>query len=181
VTGTVILDASAAIPLVREEPESLRWRAAASGWLRDGRSIVVPAHFWLEVSNALMTRHRVRSVAVFEALHALDDVVTETAEVARPTLLLAIDRAERFGLTVYDAIYLALAEILDGRLATMDRALGLAAGGRLLIPDGRSHRLSETSAPYGAPARVTWPNYGGVAAYLGSLRAELRRAEARRP
>jgi predicted nucleic acid-binding protein len=176
VTGPVILDASAAVPLVREEPESHRWRATAAGWLRDGRSIIVPVHFWLEVSNTLVTRHRVGSVGVIEALHALDDVITETADVARPALLLAIDRAERLGLSVYDAAYLALAEVLDGQLATMDRALGIAAGGRLLIPVDRPLRLSETAAPYGSPARVMWPDYAGAAAYLGTLRAELKRA-----
>ncbi len=178
-TRPVVLDASAGVPLVRAEPESGRWHSIAAGWLREGRPIVVPVHFWLEVSNTLVRRHGFGSAGALEALHVLDDLVTETVEVGRPTLLLAIDRAERFGLSVYDAAYLALAEVLDAELATMDRALELAAGPRLVRRAGHPPRLSETRAPYGSPARVTWPDYAGAASYLASLRAELKKAERR--
>jgi predicted nucleic acid-binding protein len=151
----------------------------AAGWLREGRPIVVPDHFWLEVSNTLVRRHGFGGVGALEALHVLDDVVTETVEVGRPTLLLAIDRAERFGLSVYDATYLALAEVLDGDLATMDRALEFAAGARLAQRAGGRRRLSEAPAAYGSGTRVTWPDYAGAASYLASLRAELREAQSR--
>ena len=179
-TRPIVLDASAGVPLVRAEPESARWRAITARWLHEGRPIVVPVHFWLELGNALMRRHHFSSAAVFEALHGLDDLVTETVEVSRPTLLLAIDRAERFGLSVYDAAYLALAEVLDAELATMDRALELAAGPRLVQPADHRRRLFEADAPYGSPNRVTWPDYAGAASYLASLRARLKRTEPRR-
>ncbi|MFZ5853347.1 MAG: type II toxin-antitoxin system VapC family toxin [Chloroflexota bacterium] len=178
-TRPIVLDASAGVPLVRAEPESARWRAITDRWLHDGRPIVVPAHFWLELGNALMRRHHFSSAAVFEALHGLDDLVTETVELSRPTLLLAIDRAERFGLSVYDAGYLALAEVLDAELATMDRALERAAGPRLVERADHRPRLSETAAPYESPNRVTWPDYAGAASYLASLRARFRQAQSR--
>jgi predicted nucleic acid-binding protein len=164
---------------VHAEPESDRWRAAAARWLREQRPVVVPQHFWLEISNVLLTRHGYDSAAVLEALHVLDDLVTETAAVDRPSLLLAIDRAERLGLSIYDAAYLALAESIDAELATMDRALEAAAGSRL-VRIGAHRRLSEEPAPYGSPQPVSWPDYTGAASYLASLRAELRRRQAER-
>jgi predicted nucleic acid-binding protein len=179
VTRPIVLDASAGVPLVRAEPESARWRAITARWLHEGRPIVVPVHFWLELANTLVRRHRFSSASVLEALHVLDDLVTETVEVSRPTLLLAIDRAERFGLSVHDAAYLALAEVLDAELATMDRALEIAAGPRLVQRADHRRRLSEAAAPYRSPNRVTWPDYAGAASYLASLRARLREAERR--
>ena len=179
-TRPIVLDASVGLPLVHPEATSDRWRVAVAGWSRANRRISVPDHFWLEVSNSLIRRHRYSGAEVIEALHVLDDVVAETASIDRPMLLLALDRAERLGLSTYDAAYLALAESLDADLATMDRALGQAAGPRLASGDESMHRLAEVPAVYGPPTRVTWPDYSGAASYLGSLRAGLRRAEAAR-
>lgn len=171
-TGPVVLDASAAIPLVHAEPETESWWSVADRWVVERRPIVVPSHFWLECTNTLLRRHRYDGAAVIEALYALDDVVRETIEIDRATVLLALDRAERFALTAYDAAYLALAETLDAELATMDHALARAAGERHVRRPG-SPRVSDTSAPYGKPPRVAWPDYAEAAAYLSRLRAGL--------
>ena len=175
----IVLDASVAMSLVHNEPESGRWRAITSGWAQTGRRIVVPTHFWPEVANVLMRRHGYDGAATLEAIHALDEVVVETVPVDRALLVLAIDQAERFGLSVYDAVYLALADAIDAELATMDRALARAAGPRLVSRERPGHHLSETRATYGEAPRVTWPDYSGAAAYLASLRAEVKRREAR--
>ncbi|HYM83207.1 MAG TPA: type II toxin-antitoxin system VapC family toxin, partial [Candidatus Dormibacteraeota bacterium] len=108
---------------------------------------------------------------VLEALHLLDDVVSQTVEVGRPLLLVALDRAERLGLTLYDATYLALAETLDAELATADEALRVAAAERL-ADDGDIRRHSESPAGY-VSALPTWLEYGGAASYLASLRARV--------
>jgi len=172
----IVLDASVAVPLVHGEDESDHWRRAAAGWLRANRRVIVPDHFWLEVSNTLFRRHRFRGEAVLEALHALDDVVADTVTLDRPILVLAIDRAERFDLTLYDAAYLAVAESLDADLATMDHELGRAAGPRRMPGPQASRRLSESEAAYESPKRVTWPDYSGAASYLSSMRARIRQA-----
>lgn len=174
--GPIVLDASVAVPLVHHEDESDRWRRAVASWFRANRRVIVPDHFWLEVSNSLIRRHRYSGTEMLEAMHVLDDVVAETVTLGRPTLMLALDRAERFGLSTYDAAYLALAETLDAELATMDRALGQAAGPRLVSGVRTTHQLSEDRVGYGTPARVTWPDYAGAASYLSSLRAGLQRS-----
>lgn len=173
----IVLDASVCIPLVLDEAGSLRWRSLIARWQGEGHRLLVPSHFWLEVPNALLRRHHYTGGNVLEGLHILDGIVTETVEVGRATLLLAIDRAERFGLTLYDATYLALAETMDAELATADEALRRAAVDRLADREP-PRRLSEAPASYTSHP-VTWPEYSGAASYLASLRAALRVGAAR--
>ena len=170
----VVIDASIGIAIARSEPARTDATAAIGRWTGDGARIVVPSHFWLEVTNVLMRRHRWNGAATFEAIHELDDLALETVELDRPILLSAIDLTERHGLSSYDAMYLALADALDGLLLTLDHRLRMAAGPRATNLDG--HRSSEVPEPY--EHDVTWPNYKGASAYLAKLRAEARDAAA---
>jgi len=171
----VIIDASVGIALVRREPAEQMIRSVARRWTELDRELIVPAHFWLEVVNALSRGHRYRGLDLLRAVHELDELDLKTVDPDRPLLLLTIDHVERFGLTVYDAAYLALADIHGGDIATLDRALQVAAGARAIDFDGR-HRLSEARSPY--EHDVTWPNYKGASAYLAKLRAQARDAVA---
>ena len=166
---TVVIDTSAAIAIIREEPAGvpaariIRTAAAA------GTRVVVPSHFWLEVLNPLLTRYRTRGLDVIQAIHELDRLRLETIEIDRPLVLSTLDLAERHALTAYDAIYLALAISLDARLLTFDEQLRLASGARAMaIDDG--HRTGETAATY--EHDVTWPDYREASAYLAQLRAD---------
>lgn len=167
----VVIDASVAVAIIRNEPEGPRAAALIDRWTQDGARIVVPSHFWLEVTNALQRRHGWVGAAVFEAIHVLDRMAFDTLELDRAILLSAIDLSERHGLSSYDAMYLALAEALGGSLLTLDRRLRAAAGPRAASLDGR--RISESVATY--EHTVTWPNYKGASAFLAKLRAEAAR------
>lgn len=171
----LVVDASGAVAIVRGEEQGSSAKARIVASSQAGIRVVVPSHFWLEVANALLRRHRWTSAATFEAIHVLDRLRLETMELGRPTLLLAVSLAESYGLTPYDAMYLALAESIDGELLTFDRTLRAAAGPRAVALDGR-HRLSESPAPY--EHDVTWPSYKGASAYLAKLRVEAREASA---
>lgn len=172
-TTAVVVDASIAITFVLRQRGVGEIDRQFDGWLAAGTEITVPSHFWLEVGNGLVRRHRMTGDRVLEAIHTLDEIGLVTLPFDRPLLLLALDRAERFGLTTYDAAYLALAENLDATLYTSDRALLTAAGSRgLAVAGAADHRLSETPAAYGAERRPTWPDYSGASAYLSKLRAE---------
>jgi predicted nucleic acid-binding protein len=168
----IILDASVAVAVIRDEPEAASIRAALRRWSVSRRSLVAPSVFWLEVVNALARGQRQVGADTLHAVHELDELGIATVDLDRPQLLLTIDHVERYGLTAYDAAYLALAERLDGDLATLDRALAAAAGPRAISFDER-HRLSESPAFY--EHEVTWPNYKGASAYLAKLRAEAAR------
>lgn len=171
--NVVVLDASVAITFVLRQSGFADVDRRLEGWLGDRTRLAVATHFWLELSNALLRRHRRSGLQVVEAIHKLDELGLDTIPVDRPMLLLALDRAERFGLTTYDAAYLALAETLDAILYTSDRALLAAAGSRgLAVAGAMDHRLSEVPVTYGSERRPSWPDYAGVSAYLLKLRAE---------
>ena len=165
----VVIDSSVALALLLDEPEAPVVERALGSWTREGRSRVVPSHFWLEVVNRLGRVSTVSGEEMLAAIHRLDTFGLETVEPGRALLLHAIDRIERHGLTAYDALYLVLAESIDADLATFDRELVAAAGPRAVSFD-ESHGLHESPAIY--ERDVTWPSYKGASAYLAKLRAE---------
>ena len=168
----VVIDASAALSMLLSEAGSVAVRRLLSEWRRGGLTVYVPSHFWLEVANSLLRRHRLAAPLAVAVVHRLDELALETVELSRPAILLAIDLAERHGLSLYDATYLALAESVDGGLLTSDRPLLEAAGDRGVPVTGDQHRLSERRTTYGrTPA---WPNYREISAFLAKLRAEAR-------
>jgi predicted nucleic acid-binding protein len=169
----IVIDASAIVAIIRREPGHGLLRAVLRS-PAGGASLMVPGHFWLEVLNVLVRRYGARRQEAVEALREIDEFELETVEIDRPTLLLAVGRMAAHGLSAYDAAYLALAEVVDGRLLTLDRRLAEAAGDRAILSgDGGPRRTSEARAPYD-PGRDR-ETVAGFGAYLAELR---RRAEA---
>ncbi len=163
----IVLDASAAIALIRREPA---WPAIAEvlrASAREAVRLLAPEAFWLEVVNVLVRRHGLPPSEVVEALRELDDLGIDSVGIDRPLLLVTIDLQARFGLSAYDAAYLAVAETEDARLLTLDRQLTRAAGARAVpLPGSRQERLSEAPASYGE--LIDWARFGP---YLAELRA----------
>ena len=122
----VIVDASVAAAWVLDDEREPRADAALA--LLEERGGLVP-HLWhLEVRNVLLTaerRGRIAADLVNDRLAELADLPIRTA--AEPDLdqVLGLARAHR--LSVYDAVYLALARRHDAPLATLDAALAGAA------------------------------------------------------
>jgi predicted nucleic acid-binding protein len=169
----VVIDASAALAAVLDEPAGPAVNAAVQAWSVTGIRLLVPTHFWLEVANVLVRRYHGTPGVVTERLVVLDQLGIETIPTDRPMLLLALDAMERFGLSAYDAIYLALAQSTDARLATLDRRLASAAGPQgLLIGSDRPTRLAEEQAAYAASPspRPTWARSAVVGAHIAELR-----------
>ncbi len=166
----IVLDASVAIAIIRREPTRpnllavLRETAAGRG------DRVVPDDFWLEVANVLIRRYGVTPAEAVEQLRDVDDFGLRSIRIDRPLLLVTLDLQARFGLSAYDAAYLALAETEDARLLTLDGRLALAAGPRAVrLPGLTQERLSGEPAPYGEP--IDWARFGP---YLAELRAAAR-------
>lgn len=166
----VVLDASAAIAMVRREPAGPNVLAFLRASASTGSRLLVPDAFWVELVNVLVRRYSLRSNEVLQAVRDMDDFGFESIRIDRPLLLVAIDLQSRFGLSGYDAVYLALAETEDARLLTLDRGLATAAGSRAVdLPGLNRERISEEPAAYGEP--IDWAQFGP---YLAQLRAEAR-------
>ena len=169
---TIVVDASVGVPLIHDEPASLRASQRMHELRDEGSGFVVPSLFWLEIVNVLGRRYRGSPQAILEAVVELEAAGLETVEVDRPMLLLAIDAVVRHGLTAYDAAYLALADAADARLLTTDATLAAAAGPRAIL-FGEDRGVREAPARYlpaDTPAWAAWP---GAAAYLRELRARI--------
>ena len=175
-TTAVVVDASVALARIRREHLWMDVDRRLRSWQSEGARLYVPAHFWLEISNALIRGHGMSGALVMEAVHRLDELALQTVELTRPLLLLAMDFAERQRLTMYDAAYLAIAESVGGLLFSADVDLVGAAGSRGVLPrTDPDHRLSERPAAYDTARPPTWPDYSGASAYLAKLRAEAAR------
>jgi predicted nucleic acid-binding protein len=164
----LVLDASAAIAIIRAEPQGPGIAALLERHVAADGRVVVPGHFWLEVGNVLLRRYRFAPDRIVGEMQSLEAFAIETIHIDRTLLLLLLDRMWTLDLSAYDAAYLALTESLNASLVTLDVRLAAAAGSRA-IPRG-PHRLAETASNYEVtePSEV-WAHFGG---YLAELRRE---------
>ena len=126
--------------------------------------VKVPTFFWLEIGNRLIRLLDVAGEQVLEGIVRLEALGLRTIEMDRSLRLLAIHLAQRFRLSTYDALYLALADTsdlplatLDGRLATAAASLGRRYGDDPGVRD-RVRRPSAT-ARIALPTRYRWPRW----------------------
>jgi predicted nucleic acid-binding protein len=127
----LVVDGSTALGfLLQDEQSPSALRALAA--LEASVPTFVPAHWWLEIANGLITAERRRrasqadvteAIGLISALPVVTDDQTAERAGAETTAL-----ARQYGLTSYDAAYLELAMRRGATLATDDRALAAAAG-----------------------------------------------------
>jgi len=162
----VVCDASVAIAWLLEEVAPLWVTAFRDRVTARQIQIRVPTLFWLEIGNRVVRTSGVTDAHVLEAFVRLEGLGFETIEMDRPQRLMAVHLARRFRLSVYDAVYLALAETadlplatLDGRLADPRPQLGAATATRpgTTSREGSTSRMPHTAAwrarpiPYPSP------------------------------
>jgi predicted nucleic acid-binding protein len=106
-----------------------------------GSGAIAPAHWPLEVANALLMAERRERINAEFRNAALRDLaalsITLDAETSARAWDETLKLAEAYHLTVYDAAYLELAQRLALPLATLDAELHVAANAlriRLLVP-----------------------------------------------
>lgn len=170
VAERVVIDASVAVAFLTKEVHTQNVTSAIDDWRASATELLVPSHFWLELTNVLIGRKRISAEGVIAAFVDLDNLGLRTMESDRPLLLLATNEMIRAQLSTYDAIYLALALSTDSRLATLDRVLAQAAGdsGMLLGRTG----VSEIRASYGPNDQMYagWAHSAVVGAHIAELR-----------
>lgn len=162
----LVLDASAALLLLRGERDHHTVRSQLRDGIVAGEPILVPTLFWVDVIHALASHHAQPPAVIVEAVYELDQLGIETAEIGRPGVLALIDAVGR-GVSASDAAYLVLAESADARLLTGAPLLAAIAGDRAILvgPSRRGGRRPR--------ADRSWTGWRGAAAYLRELRASL--------
>jgi uncharacterized protein with PIN domain len=98
----VVLDASADLALLRDEPEATAVRAVLAGLPPDPDAALVPEHFWLEIVNVLVRRYHWDAPQVVQAIRELDELGITTVPYERPLALLGLDGMVAHGMTAYD-------------------------------------------------------------------------------
>ena len=171
----LVLDASVAVAIAAGERGAERLAVLLRAHLAADGELVVPDSFWLETTNVLARRYRRPATEILAAVQALDELPLRTVALDRPVTLLALDLALRHGLTVYDAAYLAVAELEDAGLLTLRVALAGVAAMRGRGPDGR--RAVAGRAVREGPVGGAWSSQGAWLAELRHRYAAAGRAD----
>lgn len=123
--ASYVLDASVGVKWFAERAEADRERALAlrsrhtAGQVR----LSVPMSFPLELANALRFSHRFPEADVVTAVQAVENLRLEVHSIGIDLLRKTVAIAFAYHLTIYDAVYVALAELLGFPLLTADEAL----------------------------------------------------------
>ena len=123
-----VLDASVTISWAFPDEQNPIAVRAAQRLEHSSDSAVVPAIWWYEVRNVLLVNERRGRTTASRTANFLKeiadiDIVIDSAQNDQ----LMLDLARQYGLTFYDAAYLALAVREGLPLATLDKALQAAA------------------------------------------------------
>ena len=122
----VVVDASVAFKVVIEEDFSRHARVLVATNLASGNSVIAPPHMAGEVINGIYQRLRRNNLLAEEAEQAIGDFLelpiqpTYLPELYRQAFLFA--RTNRLA-SIYDSLYVTLAQLVDAELWTDDRRL----------------------------------------------------------
>jgi predicted nucleic acid-binding protein len=129
VSARVVCDASALVALLLDSGPDGRW---VTGELT-GADLIAPALVGFEAANIIRRHELAGLVGSDQAAQAHADLL-ELAIEHWPYEILAPRAWElRHNLSVYDASYVALAELADATLVTLDRRIGAAPGARCTV------------------------------------------------
>jgi predicted nucleic acid-binding protein len=100
--------------------------------IKSGTRVIVPAFWFLEISNILLVAQRRNRISVAQRNEALEKLAgmqfTVDEDASRRAFNQISDLAEKHNLSVYDAVYLDLALRYSVPLASRDGSLNTAAG-----------------------------------------------------
>lgn len=129
---TTVLDGSSLVAALVDSGDEGKWAES----MLDAGSLAAPELLLVETTNILRRLERSGLLSTLEATSAHRDIRRLDIELFPFEPFAERVWALRHNLTAYDAWYVAVAEFLGGRLATLDRHLSRAAGPtcEILIP-----------------------------------------------
>jgi len=121
----IVVDASALLEFLLNTDAAQK---VATRILDGGETLHAPHLLDLEVAQVLRRYERAGSLSAARARYAFDDLADMLITRYPHDFLLTRVWALRRNVTAYDAVYLALAEVLGATLVTRDRALAAVGG-----------------------------------------------------
>lgn len=128
--SSLVLDTSVIIKWFRQEEKLANYALQVRrAYLNEMASIYIPSLVAYEVANVLRYKNELTAAQVEEAVQSLFDMGLEWIEPSAALMRRAVVIARECDITVYDASFIALAEILNGEFITADRQLVLGLSG----------------------------------------------------
>ena len=119
---TLVVDASVISKWFLNETDSDKARAIRFELEEEKISIVVPELLFLEISNSLRY-NKVKEQNIFNANKILFAAGFEVAELNEIVMNKTIENSVKYNITIYDALYVALANLHGTFLITADKKL----------------------------------------------------------
>jgi len=123
----LVLDASVAVKWFNVEPLREKALIIRDRYVNGEIELIAPDLLYYEVANALRYNPRFGIEEVKSALKALEDLSIITYDFDGELREKAVELAYRFGITIYDAAYVALAVIRDASLYTANKEVVVKA------------------------------------------------------
>ncbi|MEM4718903.1 MAG: type II toxin-antitoxin system VapC family toxin [Nitrososphaerota archaeon] len=123
----LVLDASVAVKWFNVEPLREKALIIRDRYVNGEIELIAPDLLYYEVANALRYNPRFGIEEVKSALKALEDLSIITYDFEGELREKAVELAYRFGITIYDAAYVALAVIRDASLYTANKEVVVKA------------------------------------------------------
>ena len=117
----LILDASVAVKWFTMEPLRDKALIIRDRYVNGELDLEAPSLLYYEVANALRYNPRFGIEEVRSAVRTLEDLAITIYDFKGELASRAVELAYRFGITVYDAAYVALAAIRNATLYTADK------------------------------------------------------------
>ena len=117
----LILDASVAVKWFTMEPLRDKALIIRDKYVNGELDLEAPSLLYYEVANALRYNPRFGIEEVRSAVRALEDLAITIYGFKGELASRAVELAYRFGITVYDAAYVALAAMRNATLYTADK------------------------------------------------------------
>jgi len=125
----VVCDASAVVALMLDAGPDGRWATNALA----GAELAAPSLWAFEAANIVRRQEHAKRITTDQAAQAHADMLDLAIEQWPYELLVPRAWQLRQHLTIYDASYVALAELLDVALVTLDRGMSRAPDVRCTV------------------------------------------------
>ena len=118
----LVIDASVAVKWFLNEENSDKARLIRSKLENGNISIIVPELLFLEILNSLRY-NKVKEKNILSANKILFDADFEITELSEEIILKTIENSIKYHITIYDSLYITLAQIHGTFLITADKKL----------------------------------------------------------